>query len=279
MEASGGSVRIIHASKMYKKIGDGNYIGPEGQLLSAFIEEACDMKNLTKCNLEIYRSQGTKKKEFRQYFTIMPYYDRVESTARNKHMHSITDMLKLTPEGEQYLVSGKDIGQIVYELKLRCGGGAFRGNASGSNCVRIPYRPGWCTGAGECSEWCKFDKTRNKTERLEHMCDFTVSVTATLRDIEEGRRRIYVEGNHGYTRIEDWIPPAIRRPTIHVKERALTSGTLKGPSASTTLSFLNSPSGSASRSFLSNGIYYKLLENYRRGMVVTTRIRNRVRMA
>lgn len=268
MEAGCQTGRLAHVALEYEKLCDRSYFGPQGPNLSIFLEEACDLKQLTRCNLEMYRTQGTRKKEFRQYFTISRHYERVESTvkAKNKHMHSITDTLMLTPEGEQYLSLNKVSSDIAYEMILRCGGGSYRGKPSGSNCVRVAYKPGWCTGSGECSDECEFAKLRDSNDRLEHMCDFTVTISATLRDIKAGKRRIHIDGNHGYTSIDDWIPPTRLRETVHLREKAVKAGTtLSGPSASDTLSFINSPSGAASRSFMPSFVYYKMVENYKRG--------------
>jgi hypothetical protein len=264
------NARLAHVASQYEKKCDRSYIGPQGPDLSVFLEEACEMEELTKCNLEMFSTQKTKPKKYKGLFTISRHYDRAEATVKdeNKHMHSLTDILSLTSEGKEFLASCKFFDPVVYTLKLRCGGGSYRGRPSGSNCVRVACRSGWCTGAGECSEGCGWSKTRNFKDRLLHMCDFTVTITATLSDIVAGRRQINITGNHGYPNRAEWVPPnrtALRAPA-HLRERALkVATTIKGPSASTTLYFINSPSGSKSRSYLSTNTYYKGHENYRRG--------------
>jgi hypothetical protein len=273
METIAENSRLAYVASLFEEICDRTYRGPQGSDLSIFLEEACNLPELRKCNLEMYRTQKTKSNEYKKYFSILRHYDRAEPTVkvRNKHMHSITDILKLTPAGLKLIESSEVYDPVVYKLQLRCGGGSYRGKPSGSNCVRVAYRVGWCTGAGECSELCGWSKTCNFKDRLEHMCNFTVTITATLTDIQAGKRRIKVAGNHGYTNIQDWVPPSRKRPPAHFRERAIkTAMTVRGPSASNLLNFINSPSASKSRSFLPNDTYYKMVENYRRGKLISS---------
>jgi hypothetical protein len=99
------------------------------------------------------------------------------------------------------------------------------------------------------------------------MCNFTVFITATLCDIKNGRRKIHIEGDHGYPDSKEWKPPKICRHTVRVRENAIKIGvSVKGPSASNVLAqCVNSPGGKTSRSYMDRAMYYKSVENYRRG--------------
>lgn len=234
--------------------------------MSVFLEEACELETLKKCNLEVFNSRLVSEERTKKFFIVKRHYERAEPTARNRMVHSITDTLDLTEDGHAFISSGDFVDKEVYKLVLRCGGGNLRGKLSGSNCIRVASRAGWCSGVGQCEDWCTFLKQPDSRNRLQHMCNFTVTLIATLHDIKEGRRRIYIEGNHGYPKTSDWLPPTILRPTVHIREHAVKTGiSIKGPSASNILcTMVNSPSGESSRSYLSRSVYCKHVENYRR---------------
>jgi hypothetical protein len=267
MKVGHHSARLAENRKLFTKIDDRVYVGPQGPDLSVFIEEACELDILRRCNLEKYDSRRTTRLKLRNFFILRPHFERAEATAKTNLQNSITDVLELTEEGIQYVTSSDFVNEVAYELILRCGGGNYRGHVSGSNCVRVPLRDGWCSGIGQCEDGCNFSKERDKRCRLEHMCNFTVSITATLLDIRDGRRRIFVQGDHGYPRSQDWIPPTMHRPTVRIRENAVKTGvSIKGPSASNILSQLvNSPSGKLSRSYIPRSVFYKSVENHRRG--------------
>ena len=261
------AARLSENRKLFHQTGRMTYHGPQGPDLSVFLEESCELDTLRKCNLEKYDSRKVVAKGMNKYFIIKPHYERAEPSSTFRTVHSITDTLELTEDGFNALLSGS-INQEVYKLVLRCSGGNYRGKTtSGSNCVRVSSVHGWCSGAGQCDDTCSFLTQSRPRNRLEHMCNFIVFITATLSDIQKGQRKIHIEGDHGYFDPKDWVPPTVRRPTIHVRENAIKTGiSLKGPSASNILAqVVNSPAGQSSRSYMERAAYYKIVENYRRG--------------
>ena len=160
------TARLSEIRKLYSKVGERTYAGPQGPELSAFIEEACELDVLRRCNLKKFDTRRVAATGMEAYLIIKPHYGRAEPSSHFQMIHSITDTLELTEEGFNVLSSGFD--QEVYKLILRCGGGNYRGKTpSGSNCIRVPSMPGWCSGVGQCEESCLFLTQTHSRKGLE----------------------------------------------------------------------------------------------------------------
>jgi hypothetical protein len=261
--------RILYNRNLYSRVGEKSFHGPQGKELSVFIQEACPLREVVEANLDKFSSRGTSNKKYASLFSIKSHYDAPESTSRQKHIHSMTDILQLTAEGIRKLEDPFLASTKVYCIEYRCPGGGI-GNSSGSNCRRVPSRYQWCNGVGSCEEHCAWlllpEKERNHT-RLQHMCDFTVTIEATLSDISEDRRRITISGDHGYSDPADWKSATTQRPAEHFKQNTVRLGSvLAGLSRSNVLDALNSPSGKVdSRSCMTRNEYGRSIEYHKHG--------------
>lgn len=262
--------RIMYVRSLYTPVGERSFFGPQGTVLSTFIEEACPLREVAEANLDKLSSRRTNDKH-KGLFNIKTHYEAPEPTSKVKHIHSTIDILQLTDTGVSMLNNPGVANTVVYCLQLRCAGGTSRGESSGSNCRRVPCKFQWCSGVGSCDEHCAWlflpEKERDHA-RLQHMCSFSVTLEATLIDIQKGIRQITISGNHGYENPADWKSPDRRRRAEHFRQSAIKIGaTLSGPSRSNLLDCINSPSGKDSRSYMTRTQFGRSVEYHKHGEI------------
>jgi hypothetical protein len=99
------------------------------------------------------------------------------------------------------------------------------------------------------------------------MCNFTVTIEATLSDIKVGTRKITISGDHGYSDPEEWVHPTARRVAEHFRQHAIQLGSsVAGLTRSNILDAINSPSGKDdSRSYMTRTEYGRAIEYHRHG--------------
>ena len=203
---------------------EGAYSGMQGMTVADFVQYGCEDGTISSAGWRFISTSGKSnqiKAPFKALFDIVVDSSRAPSVLSGSSKRHISD--KVLPKNPAALAEAASLANgitkysakdpVVRSIELACIGGDKHGKngGSGSNCARIPARPGWCDSAtGSCPPTCTFltspSKEKNKNKN-EHMCEARLHLVWTLCGALSGEVLVRLEGSH----VPDgtvWVPPS-----------------------------------------------------------------------
>ena len=222
---------------------EGARSGPQGMSLANFIQYGAADTSVTGTRWVFnMHEKGNITKRFQHLVEIQVNNSR-GTAAPNSTNRRISDVVVPKPgmEGDlKELASGiapfSEQDPVVRRVQLDCIGGDYRGNngGSGSNCRRVAFDIGYCSGLGSCSPSCSYLtlKGRQKSAAARrHLCGKQLHLTWTLTSVASGRVAVHWTGRHvplGTT----WVPPTSEAAGITDEARYRAEGGAAASAAS-----------------------------------------------
>jgi hypothetical protein len=203
---------------------NGAYSGSQGMAVADFVQHGCGDVSISRAGWRFTSTGGNAnqiKAQFSTLFGTEVDSSRVPSARGDSSKRHISD--KVLPKNYTALAeaelrangitmySAKD--PVVRSVELACIGGDKHGKngGSGSNCARVPARPGWCNSAtGSCPPNCTFLSSRSKEknkDKNEHMCEARLYLIWTLCSAVHGVVLVKLGGFH-FPDGTVWVPPS-----------------------------------------------------------------------